>query len=105
MTTGPAPEAASAQTATGTVLPSDLAEEIVREIRSGGEYRSALDPRQPQRLVDLRWAALAAGRMLGRRVQVLMTKAVHDVDAPITARLVAAPVHRRTVPTQRQHGA
>src|SRR3954471_5032831 len=105
MTTGHGREAGVSDIPSAQLMPRDLADDSESELESAGEYRAVLDPRQPQRLVDLRWAALAAGRILGRRIQVLMTKAVHDVDAPITARLVAAPVHRRTVPTQRQHGS
>lgn len=103
MTTGPGREAAAAKAAVGVVLPEDLAVEIARELIETGEYRAALDPRDPQRLVDLRWAALAVGRTLGRRVQVVMTTAFPGGDASITARLVVAPAPRRAVPTQRRH--
>jgi hypothetical protein len=105
MSIGSASGAGAGRPAAGQVMPRELAGEIAREIQDAGEYRVALDPRDPQRLVDLRWAALAAGRALGKRVQIVMTKAVHDGDAPITARLVTAPAPRAVVPAQRRHDA
>src|SRR4051794_23676726 len=103
MTTGPTPERPAASAGAAVVLPADLAGDIARQLEEFGEYRAVLDPRDPQRLVDLRWAALAVGRELGRRVQVIMTKAVHDGDTSITARVIEAPMSRRGIPSQRRH--
>src|SRR3954447_19308424 len=104
MTTGHGREAGVSDIPSAQLMPRDLADDIASELESAGEYRAVLDPRQPQRLVDLRWAALAAGRILGRKVKVVMTRAVHDTDAPITVRVVDAPILRPAIPPQRGYG-
>jgi len=102
MTTRPAPAATVASEPDGhLLLPPDLAREVARQLEDAGEYRATLDPGEPQRLVDLRWAALEAGRILGRRLQLVMTKAVQVGDGPITVRVTASPGHRHVVPMQR----
>jgi len=101
MTTRPAPAATVASETDGHLLPPDLAREVARQLEDSGEYRATVDPGDPQRLVDLRWAALGAGRLLGRRLQLVMTKAVEAGDAPITVRVTARPGHRHVVPRQR----
>lgn len=85
------------------VLAEDLVPDIVQGLRQHGAYRTTLDPRQPQRLVDVRWAALGAGRQLGRGVQVVMSRAVETREAPITVLVtfVAGP-RPRSIPAQRQ---
>jgi hypothetical protein len=96
-------------------LPHDgLAPDIARELEDTGEYRTTFVPTDPQRLVDLRWAALGAGRLLGRPVHVAVTRAgIEPGTSPVTVRMTCAPaVHsvahpsvRRTIPRQRQEGS
>jgi hypothetical protein len=87
------------QRASGTVvLPDALVPAIATELDETGEYRAILDPSALQQLVDLRWAALRAGRLLGRQVKVSTTQAVTTDDAPILARVTFASA----IPRQRQ---
>jgi hypothetical protein len=74
-------------------LPHDgLAPDIARQLMLAGEYRATFVPSDPQRLVDLRWAALGAGRLLGQRVQVAITRAgIEPGTSPITVRMTCAP--------------
>ena len=92
--------------ASGAVtMPGDLVPAITRLLAEAGEYRVAVDRTSPQQLVDLRWAALAAGRVLGQRVQVATSKAIDAGDSPITVRLtlaLAPPRTRPTIPQQRR---
>ena len=106
MTNGRAPDAARGDAASGTqVLPRDLVPDIARHLEDEGAYRVTLDPKQHQRVVDLRWAALAAGQLLGRRVLVAMTRAINTAEAPITVRMTFAPDHHRpSIPQQRPPG-
>jgi hypothetical protein len=83
-------------------LPADLVPVIAVHLDDAGEYRVMLDPGVPQQLVDLRWAALRAGRMLGRRVKVSTTQAVRSGNEPIMARVTFASGHGSTIPHQRQ---
>jgi hypothetical protein len=83
-------------------LPADLVPVIVVNLDEGGEYRAVLDPDATQQLVDLRWAALRAGRLLGRRVKVSTTQAVDTGSAPVVARVTFASGHGSTIPRQRQ---
>lgn len=80
------------------MLPDALVPAIATELDETGEYRAILDPSALQQLVDLRWAALRAGRLLGRQVKVSTTQAVTDGDAPILARVTFASA----IPRQRQ---
>jgi hypothetical protein len=85
-------------------MPDDLVPAITRLLSEAGEYRVAVDRRSPQQLVDLRWAALAAGRLLGQRVRVATSKAIDSGDSPITVRMTLAssrPRRRQTIPEQR----
>jgi hypothetical protein len=95
-------------------LPHDgLAPDIARQLMLAGEYRATFVPSDPQRLVDLRWAALGAGRLLGRRVQVAITRAgIEPGISPITVRMTCAPASRqprppsqRKIPRQRRDGS
>ena len=58
--------------------PGDPGEELVDEIadhlREHGEYVANVDPRPNQRMVDLRWASLKAGRRLGIRTRIHVSK-------------------------------
>lgn len=80
----------------------DLVAEIARHLADAGEHRLTLAPGHPQRLVDLRWAALRAGRQLGRRVRVVTSRAVNTGDTPITVRVTCAPAHRGLIPPMRE---
>jgi hypothetical protein len=85
-------------------MPDDLVPAITRLLSEAGEYRVAVDRRSPQQLVDLRWAALAAGLVLGQRVRVATSKAIDSGDSPITVRLtlaLAPPRIRPSIPRQR----
>ena len=78
------------------LLPTDLVPVIVRDLQAGGEYRVVLDPR-----VDVRWAALGAGRALGRTVKVVTSRAIETRNAPITVLVTFVEGRRVTIPTQR----
>jgi class 3 adenylate cyclase len=79
----------------------DLAPDILRQLEDTGEYRVSFLPTDPQRLVDLRWSALAAGRLMGRPVHVAVTRADMDSSTPITVRVTADPVRATDFPQQR----
>jgi hypothetical protein len=91
-------------------LPADLVPGIAQHLEDEGEYRITVDARSPQQLVDVRWAALSAGRLLGRPVQVITTKAVSSNKGPILMKVTWASAQRsaqqsaqrRTIPRQRQ---
>jgi hypothetical protein len=86
-------------------MPQDLVPAITRLLAEAGEYRVSVDRTSPQQLVDLRWAALAAGRELGQRVRVATSKAIDTSDSPITVRLtlaLAPPRTRPSIPLQRE---
>jgi hypothetical protein len=86
------------------VLPRDLVPVIVSQLELAGEYRVTLDPTEAQRLVDIRWAALSAGRLLGRRVGVVTSRAVETRGAPVTVLVgFSAEHHRPTIPRQRRY--
>ena|SRR5215208_1196878 len=89
----------------GEVLPSDLVPGIAQHLNDEGVYRITVDARSPQRLVDVRWAALSAGRLLGRPVRVVTTKAVDPSKGPIVMKVTWAPVPRPVIPLQRQQQA
>jgi hypothetical protein len=82
-------------------VPTDLAREVAAQLEQDGEYRVVLDPGSLQQLVDLRWAALRAGRQLGRTVKVMTTQAVDSEGAPISAQLRFATGHPQPIPSQR----
>jgi hypothetical protein len=84
-------------------LPVDLVPVITRHLEEVGEYRLVVDPRQAQQLVDLRWAALGAGRALGRKVHVITSRAVETREAPIAVVIRFDEEYRPAIPEQR-HG-
>jgi hypothetical protein len=84
------------------VLPDAMVPVIATQLDETGEYRAVLDPTAIQQLVDLRWAALRAGRLLGRKVKVSTTQAVTTGDAPILARVTFTAGHGSSIPRQRQ---
>jgi hypothetical protein len=100
MTTGSTSRASAA--APAIVLPGDLVDDIARNLEGTGEYRVILTPGPPQQLIDLRWAALAAGRALGRRVDVAVTRAgVDPSHQSITVRMTCTRT-RTSIPRQRR---
>lgn len=84
------------------VLPDAMVPVIATQLDETGEYRAVLDPCAMQQLVDLRWAALRAGRLLGRRVKVTTTQAVTTGGAPVLARVTFISGHGSAIPRQRQ---
>ena len=99
MRTGRSPQLARGGES-GTPLPGDLVPMIVQDLQEDGEYRVVLDPLHAQQLVDVRWAALDAERLLGRRVRVVTSRAIETREAPITV-LVTFGDHHRAIPQQR----
>jgi hypothetical protein len=97
-----ASRAAEQQATSARVLPADLVPTIVVNLDEAGEYRAVLDPSAAQQLVDLRWAALRAGRLLGRRVKVSTTQAIGTGSAPVVARVTFESGHGSAIPRQRQ---
>ena len=95
------PASAGRGSATSTHLPADLVPVITRQLELSGEYRLVLDPREAQRLVDVRWAALGAGRALGRRVRVIISRAVETREAPIDVLVTFDDCVRPAIPRQR----
>jgi hypothetical protein len=87
-------------------LPHDrLIPAIARELADAGEYSATFLSADAQRLVDLRWAALRAGRLIGRPVRVSVSRAAVDPGStPITVRLTCAPATKPAIPLQRQQG-
>jgi hypothetical protein len=103
MTTGSVPKVA-AGASSAQLLPVDLVPVIARELQANGEYRVVLDPREAQRLVDVRWAALGAGRALGRSVKVVTSRAIETRNAPIAVLVTFVEGRRSPIPTQRLEG-
>lgn len=68
----------------------DLAIDIASELWLYGEYAVELDPLPAQRLVDVRWAALEAGRLLGARavIRVTETRPMPDPRVTVSVRYV-----------------
>jgi hypothetical protein len=71
----------------------DFALLIRGALDSSGSYSTEVDTRDAQSLVDLRWAALQAGRLLGVRVKV----DVRDTDGQ-AGPIATATVHRLEPP-------
>jgi hypothetical protein len=59
----------------------DLAIEIASELWLYGEYVVELDPMPAQRFVDVRWAALEAGHLLGARAEIRVTEVRRKPDS------------------------
>jgi hypothetical protein len=62
----------------------DLAIEIAAKLWLDGEFVIELDPIPTQRLVDLQWAARQAGRALGGRARVRMSRPRGPKDPTVT---------------------
>jgi len=101
MRKGRRPEAAPVAGATVLHPHDDLAPDIVRQLEDTGEYCVTFVPHDPQRLVDLRWSALAAGRLIGRQVDVAVIRTGIDTNTPITVRVTASPLRATAIPQQR----
>jgi hypothetical protein len=67
----------------------DLAIDIASELWLRGEYVVELDPLPAQRLVDVQWAALQAGHLLGAEASICVTKhRLLDPRVTVTVRYV-----------------
>ena len=88
----------------GAPLSDDAIADIVRQLDHAGEFRLTLVPDLPQRLVDLRWAALRASRLLGRPVDVAVSGGIlNSAEGPVTIRMTCAAPTRPEIPRQRNH--
>ena len=58
----------------------DLALEIARALEMEGSYGTAVEMSDAQRVVDLRWAAHQAGRLLGMKTRVVLTPSADGSD-------------------------
>jgi hypothetical protein len=67
-----------------------LAGRIVEQVRRQGFYLADLDAQERQALIDLRWAALLAGRALGRRTTTHASAVGRRIPGKIS--VVVAPV-------------
>lgn len=63
---------------------------IVNQIRGRGYYVADVEPNPPQALVDLRWAAQMAGRLIGCRTETYASAVGRGLPMKIT--VVVAPV-------------
>jgi hypothetical protein len=63
---------------------------IANQIRGRGYYFADLDPTPTQALIDLRWAAQMAGRLIGCRTETYASAVGRRVPMKIT--VVVAPV-------------
>jgi hypothetical protein len=62
----------------------DLAVEIAAKLWLDGQFVIELDPIPTQRFVDLQWAARQAGRALGGRARVRMSRPRGPKDPKVT---------------------
>lgn len=93
-----------ASAALGAPLRDDVVADIARQLEDAGVFRVTMVPDLPQRLVDLRWAALRAGRILGRPVKMAVSgAAVSSAGSPVTIRMTCASETRQGIPRQREH--
>ena len=101
MTTGPARDDAAGDSSAVAELPHDrMTVDIARHLEDSGVYRVRVAPGDPQRLVDVRWAALGAGRMMGRKVYVTVSRMPIGSKAPVTVRISCTRAGR-AIPVQR----
>jgi hypothetical protein len=63
----------------------DLTMDIVRALELSGRYEVGVDTGNAQRVVDLRWAAHQAGRLLGTKTRVILVDPVDASDSTGTA--------------------
>ena len=74
---------------------------IVAQINQNGYFIAHVDPQPHQQLIDLRWAAQVAGRVLGRRTRT-HTSAI-GARHPGKVTVLVAPDEVRTVTDERGH--
>jgi hypothetical protein len=72
-----------------------LIDHIAAQVAAQGYFLVHIDPHSPQLLVDLRWAAQAAGRTLGRKTRTLASAVGERQPGMIT--VLVAPDEVRTV--------
>ena len=58
----------------GDISTNPLATEIARRLADQGRFTIRLETGNLQAVVDARWAARQAGRMLGRRLRITTTR-------------------------------
>jgi hypothetical protein len=88
----------------GAPLSDAAIADIAWQLDHAGEFRMTLVPDLPQRVVDVRWAALRAGQILGRPVEVAVSGvAVSSAAGPVTIRMTCAAPVRPEIPRQREH--
>jgi hypothetical protein len=63
----------------------DLALDIVRALELSGRYEVGVDTGNAQHVVDIRWAAHQAGRLLGMKTRVVLADPVDTSDFTGTA--------------------
>jgi hypothetical protein len=68
----------------------DLAIEIAARLWVDGQYVTELDPLPTQRFIDLQWAARQAGRALGGRARVRMSRPRGPKDPTVTVTVTYA---------------
>jgi len=73
-----------------------LVDTMIDHIRTQGYFLVDLDPGSPQGLVDLRWAALVAGRHLGCHAETYVSEIGKAVPAKVT--VLVAPATWRALP-------
>lgn len=66
---------------------------IVSQISDRGYYFADVDPGRPQALVDLRWAAQMAGRLIGCRTETHASAVGKRVPRKVTVVVVVAPAN------------
>ena len=68
----------------------DLTLEIASRLWFYGEYAFQVAPNPQQELVDLHWAALQAGRLLGGRAKVKVARPFFGADPTVTVTITFA---------------
>jgi hypothetical protein len=66
----------------------DLVNEIAEQLQEHNQYTADLDPSPHQRIIDLRWASLLAGRRLGVRTRMHVTGLASSKDQLVRVTVV-----------------
>jgi hypothetical protein len=66
---------------------------IVSQISDRGYYLADFDPGRPQALVDLRWAAQMAGRLIGCRTETHASAVGKRLSRKVTVVVVVVPAN------------
>jgi hypothetical protein len=77
----------------------DLTLEIARALELEGSYEAAVEMSDAQRVVDIRWAAHQASRLLGVKTRVVLTPPVEKSDPLGTATVTS--IHADSVERNR----